>query len=189
MASLVHAQNFPSGPVTHHRAVSARRRDRRARPRAQPPSAEPVGPAGRDRISSRRRRPDRHAAGGERAGRRLHAVDGVDRRDPDAGEQTAAAARRRQLRHHPRPRADLTDRRAALHPGGQSVAAGENRRRAHRLCQAESRQAVVRLVRRRLRLASFRCAVRAGWRGRPAACALSRDRAGGHRTRSAAAST
>ena len=48
----------------------------------------------------------------------------------------------------------------------QSVGAGEERRRHDRLCQGQSRQADVRLLRRRHRVASLRRAVRADGRRR-----------------------
>ena len=162
-----------------HRSIPGRWRDRRARPRAQRPPAEPLGSAGRLRISPRRRRPDRHAAGGDFAGGRLHPADGVDRRHPGARRRPC---RQRGIRHCARACADLADRGAALYRGGPSVAAGEDDGRADRPCQAEPGQAHVRLVRRRLGLASVRRAVPADGGHRPVAHFVSRHRAGRHRS-------
>ena len=74
----------------------------RSRPAARPTCSAACSPpacrrcgARRDlRIPAGRGRPDRHAPGGGRAGRRSHAADGLDRRDPGARGRAARAARR-----------------------------------------------------------------------------------------------
>ena len=152
-------------------------RDRCARPRARVRPADDVGPDRHLGVPAGRCRRHRHAAGGRRAARRRDAADGVHRRDPVARERRARA-----VRHHARAQPHLADRRSALHSGRQSERAGAQHRRADRARQGRSRQALVRLVRRRLGLASLGRAVRADDRHRDAARAVSRHRARRHRS-------
>ena len=161
----------------HHRAVPAGRSDRRARPRGRAPSPGPVGPDRGDRIQARRVGPARRPPGHHLAGRRLHADAGVHRRHPVGGGEPGHRAEG--LRGDARAHADLAGGGAVLHSGGQSVGAGEERRRTDRLRQGQSRQADLRLLRRRHRVASLGRAVRPDGRGR--SCCTCRIAAPGRR--------
>ena len=169
-AAPAFAQSLPRHADPHRRSCRARRRHRHPGPRHEPAARDPVGPDRHRGEPLRRRWADRHAPGHRRRARRPYAADGGDQRHHVArGEQGRASVRDRA-----RLGAGVARFRAALHPGGASGRAGEERRRADRLRQEEPGQAGVWFVRLGRGVASLRRAVRADGRHRHAARAVPR---------------
>ena len=150
--------------------LRGRRADRHCGARGRRPARRGAGQAGDRRECHGCRRQCRDRARGEGRARRLHAA----RRGVRHHRHQSEPLRQAQLRSGEGFRADHADRHHAEPAGGAERPAGEERRRACRLCESTIRQAQLRLGRRRHVAASRRRIVQDRGRHRPAARSLSR---------------
>ena len=141
---------LPSAKLSHPRdharhSLCAGRQHLDRRPRHRRQDERVARRKGRGRQPPRRRRHRRHQGGRQERARRLHAGARLYRH---AGDR-AVALQKCRLRSAQGFCADRPDRQCAEFAGGASVVPGQDRGRADRLCQGQSRQGQFRLRRRR----------------------------------------
>ena len=183
-SGLEPSANLPGAADQDHRAVAGWRHHRHAGAHGGAETVGEMGPAGDRRQQARRRRQYRRRGGGQGRARRLHVavhLSGAAYRQPDALQR--ARLRSRALR------ADLARCRRAAGAGGAAEGGGDHRAATDRACQGASGPAQFRLAGLRHIGTSGRRAVQidGGDRHRPRP--LQGQRAGAHRSASAAAST
>ena len=135
---------IPNPPDQVRRRLPGRRAERHHRAHLLRLAATAPRPALRGREQGRPGRHDRGGVGDQLAARRLHhhVRRAEQRHRPDALQEPAVQSR---ARHH----ADRRHHAARQHDGGAAIAAGEDRRRVHRLRQGQPGQAHLRVVRQR----------------------------------------
>ena len=149
------SQRLSGAQRQHHRAVHAGGLDRHPGADVRTGAGSKARQDGRGREPAGRRPADRRRRGRQGRARRPHAADGDELGD---GRQSDALQEDR-LRSGEGFRADRDGGASAVHPAGQSGAAGQQRRRADRLRQGQPGQAQLRLGRHRRIASSLRRAV------------------------------